>query len=455
MPNPIAPGPDQRIYRPAELNQEARLHLEAGFPRLWLQAEISNLSRPASGHLYFTLKDEKAQIRCALFRSRALTLALRPANGQQVLVRGRLSLYEARGDYQLIVDQLLEAGAGALQQAFAALKDKLAGEGLFDAAGKAPIPAWPRRIAVVTSPSGAAIRDVLHVLAKRWPLAEVRIYPSAVQGDNAPDELIRALLAADGHGFAEVILLVRGGGSIEDLWAFNDERLARSIAAVNTPLISGIGHETDFTIADFVADLRAPTPSAAAAAATPDREEFVRRLGQINRRLKRQADEHLTRREQAIDYLDRRLHSRHPAQRLLAIEQLEAHLKRRARQAMDRQLKLRKQLLDNLVARLAPRLAHSALERRSQRLDQAMRRLTGAVRLALERYNNRLAELNRALDAVSPLRVLSRGYAVVRDHDDHALTQARQFTPNQNIRLILHRFEVRARVTDSPQQQGQ
>src|SRR6056297_2038274 len=251
-----APGPETRVYQPVELNREVRVHLEAGFPRLWIAGEISNLARPASGHWYFTRKDERAQIRCALFRGQRENVVGDPQSGDQVLVRGRISLYEPRGDYQLIADALLPAGSGQLQQAFEALKRKLEAEGLFAQELKRALPPHPRTIAVVTSASGAAVRDILTTLARRWPMARVALNASPVQGEQAVPGLIKALDRIDADGSADVVILARGGGSIEDLWAFNDETLARTIAELPVPVVSGVGHETDFTIADFVADVR-------------------------------------------------------------------------------------------------------------------------------------------------------------------------------------------------------
>ncbi|HKX58724.1 MAG TPA: exodeoxyribonuclease VII large subunit, partial [Steroidobacteraceae bacterium] len=254
----------------SRLNREARALLETGLPSLWITGELSNLSRPASGHWYFSLKDEGAQVRCAMFRQRNLSVRVAPRDGMQVLLRARVGLYEARGEFQLVVDHLEEAGEGELRRRFEALKLKLAAEGLFDAARKRPLPRFPRRIGVVTSPTGAALRDVLHVLGRRFPSVPVLLYPVPVQGAGAAREIASMLAVADRRRDVDVLLLVRGGGSLEDLWAFNDEALARAIAGVGLPVISGIGHEIDFTIADFVADLRAPTPSAAAEIAVPD-----------------------------------------------------------------------------------------------------------------------------------------------------------------------------------------
>ncbi len=445
-----APGPESRIYRPAELNQEVRLHLEAGFPRLWLEAELSNLARPQSGHLYFTLKDERAQIRCALFRGNALQLGFKPANGQKVLVRGRLSLYEARGDYQLIADAMLEAGAGSLQREFEALKRRLEAEGLFDSARKRALPAWPKRIALITSPSGAALRDLLKVLGQRWPAAQVLIYPSAVQGQQAPGELIRSLKAAQRHARADVIILARGGGSLEDLWAFNDEALARAIADCPIPLISGVGHETDFTIADFVADLRAPTPSAAAAAATPDGPLLRQRLRRLDQQISRAAFAQLDRLDQRTDHLERRLVGQHPRRRLADLEGRLVGLSRRMNVSLLRRLDDRSMRLDGLFQRLAARHPSRPLERAARSLDSLERRLQRAQKLALDQAGERFQGLLRQLNAISPLNVLERGYAVIRDPEGKPLIEQKDLHKGRLINILMNSFEVDAKVDSDP-----
>ncbi|MDE2196596.1 MAG: exodeoxyribonuclease VII large subunit, partial [Gammaproteobacteria bacterium] len=269
-----APGtPERQVFSVSRLNHEARALLEGGFPLLWVEGELSNLSRPASGHLYFSLKDAAAQVRCALFRNRATLLRCKPAEGMQVLVRARVSLYEPRGDFQLIVEHMEDAGHGALQRAFEQLRQKLAGEGLFDPAHKKPLPAMPGIIGVVTSPSGAALRDILSVIRRRQPSARVILYPAPVQGEGAGAKLAAMIRTASARAECDVLIIARGGGSLEDLWAFNEEAVARAIHACALPIISGVGHEIDFTIADFVADARAPTPTAAAELVTPDRNE--------------------------------------------------------------------------------------------------------------------------------------------------------------------------------------
>ena len=445
------PGPENRIYRPSELNQEVKLHLEAGFPRLWIEAELSNLARPASGHLYFTLKDPRAQLRCALFRGSAGNVGFRPENGMKVLVRGRLSLYEARGDYQLIADAMLEAGAGSLQQAFEAIRKKLEAEGLFEESRKRPLPAWPGSIAVVTSPSGAAIRDILKVLSQRWPAAEVRIYPTLVQGESAAARIVSALQAADRHGSSDVILLARGGGSLEDLWAFNDEALARAIADCSRPVVTGIGHETDTTIADFVSDLRAPTPSAAAAAVTPDGPALQIRLSSLDRRRQRGIDNHLNRQAQTIDYLSRRLEQHQPGRRLAEIGQRLGALDTRLLRAQQARIERQQRALLAAQQRLRSRDPARQIERVQTTVSQLHQRLLRSQRLLIERSGTRLQHLLRQLNAISPLQVLERGYAVIRNGDGQALTKKEDFVSGSKINILMDEFEVDAEVLTEPE----
>ena len=276
--------PERDVYTVSRLNKEVRLLLESGLPLLWLEAELSNFAAPASGHWYFSLKDSQAQVRCAMWRQRNSQVRFRPKDGMAVLVRARVGLYEPRGEYQLIVEHLEEAGEGALKREFEKLKAKLAAEGLFAAERKRPLPAVPRRIGVVTSPTGAAIHDILRVLRARFPVAAVLIYPTAVQGAAAVPEIVRAIETASRRNECDVLIVARGGGSLEDLWCFNDERVARAIAACRIPTVAGVGHEVDVTIADFVADVRAPTPSAAALAATPDKSTWLETLALLNTR---------------------------------------------------------------------------------------------------------------------------------------------------------------------------
>ncbi|MDT8449501.1 MAG: exodeoxyribonuclease VII large subunit [Wenzhouxiangellaceae bacterium] len=441
-----APGPETRVYQPGELNREVRLHLEAGFPRLWLTGEISNLARPASGHWYFTLKDDRAQVRCALFRGQRGNVEGEPANGDQVLVRGRLSLYEARGEYQLIADAMLPAGAGALQQAFEALKKKLESEGLFAAGHKKPLPAYPRAIGVVTSPTGAAIRDILTTLKRRWPAARVHVYETPVQGEEAVPGLLAALDALEREGAVDVAIIARGGGSLEDLWAFNDERLARRIHSLAIPIVSGVGHETDFTIADFVADLRAATPTAAAEAVTPDGPALARQVAALDQRLLRAQTRRLQQAWQRLDAIDRRLAGQHPARRLTEGRRRLENLERRTARAAGNALRnagARHAVLDK---RLAARHPGKTVAERAVEHAGKHARLKRAIMVELSRHSARLAETARALNAVSPLAVLARGYAIVEDESGRLLSRREDFSSGQTIHTRVRDFRVTSEV---------
>ncbi len=398
----IGRNPQDNIYTPSELNREARIHLEAGFGHVLVEGEISNLSRPASGHIYFSLKDDKAQLACALFRSNARGVGFKPENGMLVRAGGRVSLYEARGNYQLIADSLVRAGEGLLRAKFELLKNNLAAEGLFEQAHKKPLPPYPRRIAVITSPSGAALRDILNVLCRRWPLAQVRVYAVPVQGEAAAPAIEKALAAANRHGWAEVIIAGRGGGSLEDLWPFNEEAVARAIYASALPVVSAVGHETDFSIADFAADLRAPTPSAAAELVSPDSEALRRTLDAQVERLRQRMLTALQQRAQHLDHLLHRLQQRHPGQRLRD---------HRERLRQSRQRLLRQGL------RIVPDRRRQLQSLRDHRL------LPLAARLVPER-RRRLQDLARTLHAVSPLPTLARGYAIVTDANSGAVIRS-------------------------------
>src|ERR1700728_3269492 len=331
--NPSVPvRSDRDIYSVSRLNREVRVLLERGFGALWLEAEISNLARPSSGHWYFSLKDSAAQVRCAMFRQRNMLSAFTPRDGQKVLVRARIGLYEPRGEYQLIVDHMEDAGLGALKRQFEELSAKLSQEGLFAAERKRLLPGLPKRIGVITSPTGAAVRDILHVLARRFPAAPVLIYPVRVQGAQAAAEITATLQLANQRAECDVLILARGGGSLEDLWAFNDERLARAIVASPIPVITGIGHEIDFTIADFAADVRAPTPSAAAEIVVPDAEEWLSSLRRLDARLQRALLRSMQARAQRLRWLCGRAAMVSPSARLAQqsqrLDELEQRLSR-------------------------------------------------------------------------------------------------------------------------------
>jgi exodeoxyribonuclease VII large subunit len=393
---------ERDIYTVARLNGEARRLLEEGLSALWVEGEISNFAAPASGHWYFTLKDRDAQIRCAMFRSANSRVGFRPKDGQQLVLRGRVSLYEPRGDYQLIAELMEDAGEGALRREFERLKAKLAAEGLFDASLKRPLPAMPKRIAVVTSPTGAAIQDILHILARRFPPATVLVIPTPVQGAAATDSIVAALDTASRRGDCEVIILARGGGSIEDLWCFNDERVARAIRRSAVPVVSGVGHEIDFTIADFAADVRAPTPSGAAELVVPDRRTLLAQLGGVDARLRQLAAQRLARASERFETLMQRLQRAHPGNRL---------------------------------------------QQQMQRLDELDMRMRRAWDKNLTRAEQRLRLALRGLAAMSPLATLDRGYAIVTGADGRALLDAAEVKPGDTIEARLKRGCVQAVVT--------
>ena len=400
------------IYTPSELNHEARIHLEAGFGRVWVEGEISNLSRPASGHIYFSLKDEKAQISCALFRSNTYGMGFKPENGMLVRARGRVSLYEARGNYQLIADSLVRSGEGLLRAKFELLKNNLEAEGLFSEAHKTALPDFPLRIAVITSPTGAALRDILNVLERRWPLAKIRVYGVSVQGDEAAPAIVKALEAANRHDWAQVIIAGRGGGSLEDLWAFNEETVARAIYASALPVVSAVGHEIDFSISDFVADLRAPTPSAAAELVSPDQRILKQSLVTIGQRLQQRTQYLLQQLSQKLDHLAHRLQQQHPGQRLVQD-------RKSLQQALHR--------LQLAGARIVPARQRQLLQLYRHRLLPAGNRIVPERRRLLQ-------ELARTLNAVSPLPTLARGYAIVTDAESGtAISSVKDVSPNQEL----------------------
>jgi exodeoxyribonuclease VII large subunit len=406
-------APERDIYSVSRLNQEARLLLEQGFPRIWLEGELSNVSRPSSGHLYFTLKDARAQIRAAMFRSRNQAIRFRPEEGLQVLVRGRISLYEPRGDYQLIVDQMEEAGDGALRRAFEELKRKLDAEGLFDAARKQPLPTLPARIGVITSPSGAAVRDVISVLRRRFPAIPVLIYPVPVQGKEAGGEIANAIRLASRRADCDVLILTRGGGSLEDLWPFNEEVVARAIHDCRVPLVSAVGHEIDFTIADFVADRRAATPSAAAELVVPDQLEWLARIEQLATRLENRLRQMLSDEQRRLAWLEQRLKQVHPGQYVRQQAQRLDELEQRARLLIEIKFNRLQYSLKELNAKLQRHSPTQLLSRLQLQQDLLAQRLGTTVQVLLAEKRRRLELACRSLDTISPLATLQRGYAIV------------------------------------------
>jgi exodeoxyribonuclease VII large subunit len=390
------------ILTVSALNREVRQLIERNLGLVWVEGEISNLARPSSGHIYFSLKDEKAQVRCAMFRQQNRKIGFEPANGLQVLVRGRVGLYEPRGDYQLIAEHMEQAGEGALRRRFEALKAKLEQEGLFDPERKRDLPAIPQRIGIVTSPTGAALRDVLISLKRRFPATDVLIYPTSVQGDKAAGEIVAALERASGRAECDLLILTRGGGSLEDLWPFNEEIVARAVAAVSIPIIVGVGHETDFTIAEFAADLRAPTPSQAAELAVPRQRDYQDRMLGVAEALERYLRRAVRDEQRKLDTLEHRLNRAHPGVTLRA---------------------------------------------KQQRVDELEGRIRRALMRAMTEVATRVKLVERGLLSLSPLATLERGYAIVtRRPDGELITNSSAVTKGSQIDIRLAAGELAATV---------
>lgn len=437
----------REVLTPSSLNRLARDLLEDALPLIWLEGEISNFTRSGPGHLYFSLKDSAAFVRCAMFKPRSGWLRFKPADGMHVVARGRVTLYEARGEFQLVVEHLEEAGEGALRREFERLKAQLATEGLFEAARKRPLPRFARRIGVVTSPGGAAIRDVLSVIARRFPLANVEVLPIPVQGREAPPVIARVIAKAARAARHDVLLLTRGGGSLEDLWAFNDEAVARAIHASAVPVVSAIGHEIDFTIADFVADLRAPTPSAAAELLVPDAADLARLLERDRRRLAHGMARKLQALQQRLDHSFARLHAQRPQARLARARERARALEQQLRSIGVRAVGMRSLDLTRLRARLATQDPLVRLARQDERARTLSARLRAAIVRTAERRALRLAELARTLNAVSPLATLDRGYAILLDRSSgHVVRSVSNVSDQSKLRARLADGEIDLRV---------
>jgi len=436
---------DPGIFTVSDLNRRAKQMLEVSFASVRVEGEISNLARPSSGHWYFTLKDSGAQVRCAMFRSRAGMVKFQPKEGDKVEVRAKVSLYENRGDYQLIVDAMKPAGEGALLLAFEQLKRKLTAEGLFAEERKRPLPQI-KRIAIITSPTGAAIHDMLTVLRRRWPILEVDLYPAAVQGDEAPQQLINALYRANRDNVADAIIIGRGGGSLEDLWAFNNEVLAREIANSYLPVISAVGHEVDFTIADFVADMRAPTPSAAAELISPDGQQMLRYVNDLQQRLQRNQKERLFHAQRSLSQLQSRL--RGPRQAIQARAQHLDQLEIRLQRAMNQQLKQPQQQLQRIQASLIHLHPQRGLNQHQTALKQIKSRLERAMQQQLQQKKTELSSGVRLLNSVSPLEVLSRGYSITRSADGSVIQDTAALKPGDEIETLIRSGKLTSTITD-------
>lgn len=428
----------QEIYTVSRLNREARLLLEENFLSLWVEGEISNFVAPQSGHWYFSLKDTTAQIRCAMFKPQNRRLTFTPQDGMHLLAKGRISLYEGRGDFQLLVEHLEDAGVGKLQKEFEALKKRLLEAGLFDAGHKKILPVMPHCIGIITSPTGAAIRDILHVLNRRFPCASIIIYPTLVQGELAAANIVNALQIANQRKECDVIILARGGGSLEDLWPFNEERVAQVIYHSEIPIISGIGHEIDFTIADFVADMRAPTPSAAAELVTPDKDELLLSISQLKKHFIRLLQQKLQQFQQHLDWITKHLQQQHPKRRLteqtqqLALSELTL-------------FRLQLKLLSNTQATLQTYSAkftgltpHHCINDFQQQLNLQFQRLQNRITNALQQQQQFLVNAATKLDTLSPLATLKRGFAIATLAEKKTvLHSAKQVVPGDKIDVQL------------------
>ncbi|OUR73517.1 exodeoxyribonuclease VII large subunit [Methylophaga sp. 41_12_T18] len=458
------------VYAVSRLVREARSVLEGSFTLTWVEGEISNLAMPGSGHIYFTLKDQAAQVRCAMFRTRNRQLRFTPENGMQVLLRVRVTLYEGRGEFQLVVEHMEEAGSGALQHAYEALKHRLGTEGLFDQAHKQALPVMPSSIGIVSSSTGAAVHDIISVLKRRFPAVNVVLYPVAVQGDNAAAQIHQAIITANERQECEVLIVGRGGGSLEDLWSFNDEALARAIFASEIPVISAVGHEVDFTIADFVADVRAPTPSAAAELAVPDSAEMLAKVQTISRRLTSLISQQINDEHRHVQHLFRRLPQPKTkiTQQLDLVGRLEQQLKRSwLRRVENKQQKLdllsarlthpqakidtQKQKVTGLQTRLQQTIKQQlhAVQQQQQAMQQLNKQLTSGIQLVINKQKTKLSQHMRTLAAVSPLNTLERGYSITTLADSAQVVQnSDDVELGQTINVRLQQGQLMCEVKD-------
>ena len=401
------------IYTISRLNREVRTVLEDVFPSIWVQGEISNLAKPASGHLYFSLKDSAAQVRCAMFKNRQSALRFEPENGIQVMARVNVGLYEGRGEFQLIVQTLEPAGSGALQLAFEALKQKLSAEGLFDEVHKKPLPRFPANIGVITSATGAAIRDILSVLKRRYPSGNIIVYPTLVQGEGAAEEIAKTIKLAERRKECDVLILARGGGSIEDLWAFNEEVVARTIFDIATPIVSGIGHEIDFTISDFVADQRAATPSAAAELISPDADDVLMKLKHKEEQLIRYQNQFINNLQNRVELLSK--HIPHPKQVLMEYIQQTDEYALRLQHTAEKQLSNKRFALSEVSARINNQNPAQIILRQIEKVNTIETQFKNSINHTIEKAKNRTSNLEQLLNTISPVSTLERGYAIVTE----------------------------------------
>lgn len=442
--------PKNNIYTVSRLNGEVRQILEGQLGKIWLNGEISNFSAPSSGHWYLTLKDHYSQIRCAMFKGRNQSVSFKPVNGQQVIVKGAISVYEPRGDYQLLIESMLPAGDGLLAQQFEALKMKLAAQGLFAADTKRQLPKNIQRIGVITSPTGAAIRDVLHVLARRDPSIEVIIYPTQVQGENADMNICQAINIANQRLEVDVLLLTRGGGSLEDLWCFNSEALAHTIYNSALPIVSAVGHEVDTTISDYVADVRAPTPSAGAELLSQDSDNKSQRLATVLARLKQSVSHYQLKQERRLSLLKHRLQRLDPKRTLQQFEQRFDEMQLRLEAAFTNKLHGLSRRQQQLANRLEQQSPKHKLALEANRLSYLATRLQDAMQDTLNQSEQRIKYAAHQLETVSPLATLSRGYSITTDKNGEVITSASQISLGDTITTQLSNERLMSTVTRLP-----
>ena len=434
------------IYSVSQLNQSVRLMLENQLGAVWLTGEISNFSQPVSGHWYLSLKDENAQVRCAMFRMKNLRVSFRPTNGMQVLVRANVSLYEPRGDYQLIIESMHLAGEGLLMQQFEALKLKLAAEGLFAQHLKKNLPHFSKAVGIITSKTGAALQDILHILQRRDPSLKIIIYPTAVQGKDAATEIAQMIELANQRQEVDVLIVGRGGGSLEDLWCFNEEMVARAIFHSHLPVISAVGHETDVTIADFVADVRAPTPSAAAELVSRNQTELLQQLQYRRQRLEIALDRLFAEKQQKLKHLSLRLHNQHPQAQLRIQQQLIMQLSHRLQQSLRHRWQKKAENLTALSMRLYKNPLPLRLQQYEQQLAQLKVRLNSHMNLTLSLQQKQLAHLCGKLDSLSPLKVLARGYSITQNQQNLTIHSMKDVNVGEQIKTRLPDGDIISQV---------
>ena len=434
------------IYSVSQLNQSVRLMLENQLGAVWLTGEISNFSQPVSGHWYLSLKDENAQVRCAMFRMKNLRVSFRPTNGMQVLVRANVSLYEPRGDYQLIIESMHLAGEGLLMQQFEALKLKLAAEGLFAQHLKKNLPHFSKAVGIITSKTGAALQDILHILQRRDPSLKIIIYPTAVQGKDAATEIAQMIELANQRQEVDVLIVGRGGGSLEDLWCFNEEMVARAIFHSHLPVISAVGHETDVTIADFVADVRAPTPSAAAELVSRNQTELLQQLQYRRQRLEIALDRLFAEKQQKLKHLSLRLHNQHPQAQLRIQQQLITQLSHRLQQSLRHRWQKKAENLTALSMRLYKNPLPLRIQQYEQQLAQLKVRLNSHMNLTLSLQQKQLAHLCGKLDSLSPLKVLARGYSITQNQQNFTIRSMKDVNVGEQIKTRLPDGDIISQV---------